>query len=138
MPKKQKESKPQGFSPNIVLMVGGLNKFVEENNYTVGQARMFYSIIKASLQDSFNTWTQTHTIADLPMVATIGTYEKKEGVSQIFKDLQGDIVNFIETQAATANVENFMLALNEVSSMLDNSIIVKHQDEPKKDYEHKI
>jgi len=135
MAKKQtKENKPQGFSPNVMLMVGGLQKFVEDNNYSVEKARMFYSIIKASLQDSFNTWAETHTIADLPIVNTIEKYDKKEDVSKLFKDLKGDIIQFIEQQAATANVENFMLAINETATELDNKVIISRQNEEAKNY----
>lgn len=134
MTKKQlKENKPQGFSPNVMLMVGGLNKYVEDNNYTIKKARMFFSIIKASLQDSFNTWASTHTLADLPLVNTIKEYDK-EGVIDLYKDLKGDLIQFIEQQAITANVENFMLAINEVSSELDNKIIQKHQNDEFKKY----
>jgi hypothetical protein len=134
MAKKQKETKPQGFSPNVMLMVGGLQKFVEDNNYSVEQARMFYSIIKASLQDSFNTWAETHTIADLPIVNTIEKYDKKEDVSDLFKGLKGDIIQFIEQQARTANVENFMLAINETATELDNKVIISRQNEEAKNY----
>ena len=125
---------PTGFSPNIMLMVGGLQKFTEENNYSVEKARMFYSIIKAALQDSFNTWASTHTIADLPMVNTINDYDKKDDVSTLFKDLKGDIIQFLEQQAVTANVENFMVAVNEVATDLDNKIITKYKDEEVKSY----
>ena len=134
MKKQKKETKPQGFSPNVMLMVGGLQKFAEENNYSVEKARMFYSVIKASLQDSFNTWASTHTIAELPMVSTINDYDKKNDVSTIFKELKGDIIQFLEQQAGTANVENFMLAINEVSTNIDNKIITKYKDEEAKDY----
>ena len=130
----KKQNKPQGFSPNVMLMVGGLQKFAEENNYSVEKARMFYSVIKASLQDSFNTWASTHTIAELPMVSTINDYDKKNDVSTIFKELKGDIIQFLEQQAGTANVENFMLAINEVSTNIDNKIITKYKDEEAKDY----
>lgn len=134
MKKQKKETKPQGFSPNVMLMVGGLQKFAEENNYSVEKARMFYSVIKASLEDSFNTWASTHTLDDLPMVNTINDYDKKDDVSTIFKELKGDIIQFLEQQAGTANVENFMLAINEVSTNLDNKIITKYKDEEAKNY----
>ncbi len=135
MTKKQiKEDKPKGFSPNIMLMIGGLQKFTEDNNYSVEKARMFYSVLKAAMQDSFNSWASTHTIADLPMVNTINDYDKKEGVSDIFKDLKGDIIQFIETQAVTANVENFMISINEGSTTLDNKIITQYAKEDAKNY----
>ena len=130
----KKQNKPQGFSPNVMLMVGGLQKFAEENNYSVEKARMFYSVIKASLQDSFNTWASTHTLGDLPMVSTINDYDKKDDVSTIFKELKSDIIQFLEQQARTANVENFMLAINEVSTNIDNKIITKYKDEEAKNY----
>jgi len=136
MAKKQNkiEEKPKGFSPNVMLMVGGLQKFVEDKNYTVEQARMFYSIIKASLQDSFNTWASTHTIAELPMVGVIKDYEKKDDMSVIFRELKGDIIDFLQEQAATANVENFMLAINETATELDNKVIISRQNEEAKNY----
>jgi hypothetical protein len=135
MTKKQiKEDKPRGFNPNIMLMIGGLQKFTEDNNYSVEKARMFYSVLKASMQDSFNTWASTHTIADLPMVNTINDYDKKEDVSAIFKDLKGDIIQFLETQACTSNVENFMISINEVSTNLDNKIITQYAKEEAKNY----
>lgn len=136
MTKKQKttEDKPKGFSPNIMLMIGGLQKFTEENNYSVEKARMFYSVLKAYMQDSFNSWASTHTIADLPMVSTINDYNKKEDVSAIFKELKGDIIQFLETRASTANVENFMLAINEGSTNLDNKIITQYAKEDAKNY----
>jgi hypothetical protein len=132
----KKENKPTGFNPNIMLMIGGLQKFTEDNNYSVEKARMFYSVIKAALQDSFNTWASTHTIADLPMVHTINEYDKKDDVSAIFKDLKGDIIQFLETQAVTANVENFMLSINECSTILDNQIILKYAKEDAKNYKN--
>lgn len=127
----------QGFSPNIMLMVGGLQKFTEENNYSVEKARMFYSIIKASLQDSFNTWAETHTLADLPLVNTIEKFDKKEDVSDLFKELKGDVIQFLEQQAVTANVDNFMIAVNEVATDLDNKVITKYKDEEVKSYKTK-
>lgn len=130
----KKENKPKGFSPNIMLMIGGLQKFVESNNYSVEKTRMFYSIIKASLQDSFNTWASTHTIADLPIVSTIEDYDKKDDVSVIFKELKGDIIQFIEQQASTANVENFMISINEVAIDTDNKIINKYKNEKITEY----
>lgn len=130
----KKENKPKGFSPNIMLMIGGLQKFVESNNYSVEKTRMFYSIIKASLQDSFNTWASTHTIADLPIVSTIEDYDKKDDVSVIFKELKGDIIQFIEQQACTANVENFMISINEVAVDTDNKIINKYKNEKITEY----
>lgn len=136
MAKKQNkiEEKPKGFSPNVMLMVGGLQKFTEDNNYSVEKARMFYSIIKASLQDSFNTWASTHTIADLPMINTINEYDKKEDLPELFKEMKGDIIQFIEQQASTANVENFMVAINETATELDNKVIISCQNEEAKNY----
>ena len=129
--KQKKENKPQGFSPNIMLMIGGLKKEIE--NYDVEKGRLFYSVIKAALQESFNKWAMTHTLNDLPMVDVINSYDN-ENVNPLFKDIKGDIIQFIETKAHTANVENFMLAINEAATELDQSVINKYKNEEIKNF----
>lgn len=129
MKKQKKENnQPQGFSPNVMLMIGGLKKEIEENKYDVEKSRLFYSVIKAALQDSFNKWAMTHILSDLPMVDIINGYDNQD-VNPLFKDIKADIISFIETKAHTANVDNFMMALNESATDLDQAVINKYKNE---------
>lgn len=133
---KIKQNNPIGFSHNVQLMIGGLKKHSKENNYNVKQARLFYSVIKAAIQDSFNTWAATHILNDLPLIQTINDYEKKENVSNSFKELKPDIIKFLIGVANPANIENFMLAINEVSQRIDNHVIMYYESEPYTQFEN--